>query len=133
MKSNKLGVLLGVAFLLFSGGVAFGGQKSPKPATSQEDSFMFGRILGAVEDVGGGYTKEALHKFSSINKDLEKRRYSPRTVWLGHRYYGEALLKAGKREDAMRMLEIAQTDAAALTAKEQAETAELLQRAKTTP
>ena len=91
---------------------------------------MLGRIIGAVEDVGGGYTKEALHKLSGINKDLEKRRYSPRTVWLGHRYYGEALLKAGKREDAIHMLEIAQTDAAALTEKEQTETADLLKLAK---
>jgi len=90
---------------------------------------MLGRILGAVEDVGGGYTKEALGKLSSINKDLEKPRYALRTNWLCHRYYGETLLKDGKREDAIRLLEIAQREANALTETEQKETAELLKRA----
>ena len=93
---------------------------------------MFGRIAGAIEDVGGGYTKEALGKLSSINKDLEKRRYSLRTKWLGHRYYGEALLNDGRRKEAIRALELAEKEAELLTAKEQKDTAELLKGARTT-
>ena len=102
------------------------GCKSRKPCEENN------HVETAVEDLGGGYTKEALRKFSSINKDLEKLVYSPRTNWTGHRYYGEALLKTGKREDAMHILELAQKEAGALTEKEQTETEELLKRAKAT-
>jgi hypothetical protein len=130
VKPGKLRVLFAASFFLCACVAAFGGQKSPNPATNEQDSFMYGRILGAIEDLGGGYNKEALRKLSSINKDLEKRRYSLRTNWLGHRYYAEALLNAGKRGDAMRVLEVAQREAGALTDAEQKETAKLLERAK---
>ncbi|HWY43073.1 MAG TPA: hypothetical protein VNX66_06235 [Candidatus Sulfotelmatobacter sp.] len=129
MKVANLRDFFAFSISLFVCAAVFDGQKTPKPATQEQESFMLGRILGAVEDVGGGYTKEALGKLSSINKDLEKRRYALRTNWLCHRYYGEALLKDGKREDAIRLLEIAQREANALTETEQKETAELLKRA----
>jgi hypothetical protein len=107
-----------------------GAQKSPKPATQQEESYMFGRILGAVEDTGGGYRREAIGKLASINKDLEKRQYAARTRWLAHSSYGKALLEAGKPDDAVRLLEIAQKEAESLAEKERKETAELLRQAK---
>jgi hypothetical protein len=130
MSAKHLKILLAGVLSLSLSVAAFSGQKSPNPATSKQDSFMFGRILGAIEDLGGGYNKEALHKFASINKDLEKLRYSPRTNWMGHRYYGDALFRAGKREDAIHVLEIAKKEAAALTEKEQKETDELLKQAR---
>jgi len=131
MRPNKSSVSAVVLILLCMYTAAFAGQKEAKPATIQEDSFMFGRILGAVEDLGGGYDKEALHKLTSINKDLEKRRYGLRTSWTGHRYYGEALLRGSKREEALRVLEVAEKEAAALTEKERKETADLLKQART--
>ena len=108
----------------------FSAQKTPKPATQQEESYMFGRILGAVEDTGGGYSREVLGKLASINKDLEKRQYSTRTRWLAHSSYGKTLLEAGKPADAIRLLEIAEKEAESLAEKEQKETTELLRQAK---
>ena len=34
-------------------------QQQPPQATSQEESFMLGRILGAIQDSYGGYFDEA--------------------------------------------------------------------------
>jgi len=97
-----------------------------KAATQQEESYMLGRVLGAIEDVGSGHTKEALHKFSTINKDLEKREYSTRTCWLVHHWYGKALLDSGDAGAAMQMLQVAQREANSLTSNEKEE-AERLQ------
>ena len=97
-----------------------------RPATQEEESSMLGRVAGAIEDVGAGeyppmkqkYIKEALHKFSSINKDIEKREYSPHIRWLAHHWYGKALLDSGNPQKAISMLEIAGTEAKSLTEKE---------------
>jgi len=91
---------------------------------------MFGRVLGAVEDVGGGYTKEGLRKLSAINKDLEKRGYSTRTRWVAHRWYGKALLDSGDAKTAVQILQVAQGEAGSLTSKEKEETAELQRQAQ---
>jgi hypothetical protein len=108
-----------------------------RPATQKEESYMFGRVGGAIEDVGAGessmkqeYIKEALHKFSSINKDLEKREYSLRTRWLAHLYYGKALLDSGNPQKAISMLEIAETEVKSLTEKEREETSQVLRQAR---
>jgi hypothetical protein len=105
-------------------------QGKGKAATQREESYMLGRVFGAVEDVGGGYTKEGLRKLSAINKDLEKRAYSTRTSWLAHHWYGKALLDSGEARAAVQMLQVAQGEASSLTGKEKEETAELLGQAQ---
>jgi hypothetical protein len=104
-------------------------QKSPQPATQDEESRMFGRILGAVEDEGGGYLTEALSRLSSIESDLKKREYSARIRWLAHFEHGKTLMAAKKPKQAVQFLEIAQKDAESLTEKEQKETAASLNAA----
>lgn len=130
MRIPRIAIALIFGALLFPASRALVAQKALKPATQQEESFMFGRILGAIQDVGGGFTKEALGKFPSINKDLEKRQYAPRTRWLAHYWYGKALLDDGKARDALRILQTAQKEAESLTEKEQKDTAELLRQAE---
>jgi hypothetical protein len=125
MKNVGL-VCLMIVFVLSNASVA----QKKKPPTQQEESFMFGRVLGAIEDVWGGYTREGLHKLSAINKDLEKREYSMRTCWLAHNAYGKALLDSGNARAAVQMLQVAQREANSLTSKEQAETAELQRQAE---
>jgi hypothetical protein len=113
-----------------------GGQK--KPATQDEESRLLGRVVAAIEDVGAGehppmdqkYIKEALSKFSSINKDIEKREYSLRLRWTFHYWYGKALLDSGDAEKAVRMLEIGDGEAASLTSKEREQTAGILRSAR---
>ena len=83
---------------------------------------MLGRVYGAIEDAGGGYTKEGLRKLSAINKDLEKREYSIRTRWLAHHWYGKELLDSGDAPYAIQMLQVAQGEASSLTGNEKEET-----------
>ena len=105
-------------------------QGKGKGATQREESYMLGRVLGAVEDVGGGYTKEGLRKLSAINEDLEKREYSTRTRWLAHRWYGKALLDSGDARAAIQMLQMAQGEANSLTGNEKEETDRLQAQAQ---
>jgi hypothetical protein len=119
-----------VAFvLLFSCG-PLASQKAVPPASQQEESRMFGRLLAAVEDEGGNYLREALARFASIEKDLKKRQYSAHTQWMAHYEYGKTFLAASKPKDAVRFLEIASKDAESLTAKEQQETSDALREAR---
>jgi hypothetical protein len=109
-------------FLLVSV-AALGDQR--KPATPDEQTLMTGRLLGAIEDAGGGYTKEALRRFSWINKELEKREYSTHTRWSAHYWYAQALLNAGRPQEALEILRTAEQEANALTEKEREQTAQL--------
>jgi hypothetical protein len=84
---------------------------------------MFGRVAGAIEDVGGGYTKEGLSRFTWINKELTKREYSLWTRWTAHRWYAQALLDSGKAEAALEPLRKAEEEANALTVEKQRDTA----------
>ncbi len=131
---KKLGwIWLGI-FAFFS--LALAEQK--RPATQEEESYMLGRVGGAIEDVGAGehppmkqkYIKEALRKFSSINKDIEKREYSLRIRWLAHHWYGKALLDSGNPQKAVSILEVAETEAKSLTSEERSQTAQSLRQAR---
>jgi len=53
-------------------------QRTPRLPTREDETAMFGRILSAVEDEGGGYLGEALSRFSSIENDLKKKEYTAR-------------------------------------------------------
>jgi len=97
-------------------------------ATQEEDSFMFGRIAAAMEDAAGGYTKEALRRFTSINRDLGKREYPARTRWLAHHWYGKALLDSGDLKSAPAMLETAKSDAVSLGEADRGKTEELIRQ-----
>ena len=85
---------------------------NPKLAT-KEDSYMFGRIAAAVEDLGGGYNTEALHRYASIVKDMEKKDYHPCLRWMAYDGYGESLTIAKKKDKAIaeltRAVEVAKT------------------------
>jgi hypothetical protein len=99
-----------------------------KPATKDEETVMTGRLLGAIEDAGGGYTKEAISRFSWINKELERREYSLRTRWTAHFWYAQALLDSGKSKAALEILRTAEQEASALTETEREQTAELTRK-----
>jgi len=47
-----------------------------KQATPSQETEMMGKLAGAIEDVGGGYTKKGLSRFGWINKELKKREYA---------------------------------------------------------
>jgi hypothetical protein len=85
---------------------------NPKLAT-KEESYMFGRVLAAIEDLGGGYNTEALHRYASIVKDIEKRDYHPCLRWMAYDGYGESLTIAKKKDKAIaaltRAVEVANT------------------------
>jgi fructoselysine-6-P-deglycase FrlB-like protein len=50
--------------------------------------------------------------------------------WQVHYWYGKALLDSGDKKAALKLLEMARMEAESLTAKEQQETKELLDRAQ---
>jgi hypothetical protein len=120
-----------------------------KPATRQEESYMLGRVLSAVEDVGAGeyrtidqkYIKEGLRKLLDINKDIDKRQYSIRLKWLAHHWYGRALLDSGDAKRALPFLETAEKEAnlpsiscstfeSCINEKEKAKNSELLRQTR---
>jgi hypothetical protein len=94
-----------------------------KQATPSQEMEMMGRVAGAIEDVGGGYTKEGLSRFVWINKELNKREYSLWTRWSAHRWYAQALLDSGKAQEALDVLQKAEEEAKALPSEKQRETA----------
>jgi len=96
-----------------------------KPATKNEETVMTGRLVAAIEDAGGGYTKEAISRFSWINKELERREYSLWTRWSAHYWYAQALLDSGKLQNALEVLRTAEQEAGALSEKQREQTAEL--------
>ena len=99
-----------------------------KPASQKEESYMFGRILAVIQDSGGGFKREALHKIEAVNKDIEKLQYSTQTVWRAHYWYAKVLLQNRDRKKAAKIILLAQQDAQSLTAQEQKDTEELRQQ-----
>ena len=95
-----------------------------KQATPSQEMEMMGKLLGAIEDVGGGYTKEGLSRFVWINKELKKREYTLWTKWTAHRWYAQALLDSGNAQGALDILQKAEEEAKALSNQKQRETAE---------
>lgn len=87
---------------------------------------MFGRLLGAVEDEGGGYVDEAMSRFNWIDHELSHKEYSPKLRWMAHFEYGKTLLLAKKKDQAIEYLTLAQHDAESLTEKERVETQNVL-------
>jgi hypothetical protein len=65
---------------------------------------MFGRILSAVEDLGGGFYKEAQGKYAAIIHDIEKKDYHPCLRWMAYDGYGETLTALKKKDKAVVML-----------------------------
>lgn len=128
MKTTTIARIASIWIALLTSCLLFGGEA--KVATSQEESRMLGMFLSALQDAEGGYTRKGLAKYKVVNRELEKREYSQKLRWQVHHWYGKALLDAGKKKDAIGMLQIAQKDAESLTAKEQQDTKELLDRAQ---
>jgi len=94
---------------------------------------MTWKLAFAIEDAGGGYTREALSRFSWINKELNRREYSLNTRWTAHYWYAQALLDSGKPKAALEVLRVAQQEADSLSEKERNQTAKLIQKAQELP
>lgn len=94
-----------------------------KPATPEEEMRMMGKVAGAIEDVGGGYTKEGLSRFTWINKELKRREYSLWTRWTAHRWNAQALFDSGKPQAALEIVLKAEEEANALPNETQRKTA----------
>jgi hypothetical protein len=68
MKSSDSSTIRRLVVALFATSImwtalsAAQSDKQPHRASAKEESYMFGRILSAVEDLGGGYNQEARHK-----------------------------------------------------------------------
>jgi|SRR5579862_4907833 len=85
----------------------------PKTLSGQ-DLLMFGRLLSAVEDLGGGYSGEARGKYERIVHDLGKGQYSACLRWMAYDGYGQSLIAAHKKQKAMTALAQAIDEAKAL-------------------
>jgi tetratricopeptide (TPR) repeat protein len=107
------------AFILLARVEVSPAQQQPRQATSQEESFMMGMIVGAIQDAHGGYLGEARGRFRKIMSELEKRTYSPRLRWQAQNEYGRFLLMAGDEKGAVKALAQSKEEAKALTGKEQ--------------
>jgi len=94
-----------------------------KRATPSEETRMTGRLAAAIEDVGGGYTREGLSRFVWINNELKKREYSLWTRWNAHRWYAQAMLDSGKSQEALDVLQNAEQEACLMTDEKQQKTA----------
>lgn len=107
------------AFVLLARVEVSRAQQQPRQATSQEESFMLGMIVGALQDAYGGYLDEARGRFRKIMSEMEKRTYSPRLRWQAQNEYGKFLLMAGDKKGAVQALARSKEEAKALTGKEQ--------------
>jgi hypothetical protein len=94
---------------------------------------MTWKLAFAIEDAGGGYTKEALSRFSWINKELKRREYPLYTRWTAHYWYARALLDSGKPTAALGVLLVAQQEGDSLAEKERNQTDELIRKAQASP
>ncbi|MBX7221178.1 MAG: tetratricopeptide repeat protein [Blastocatellia bacterium] len=83
---------------------------------------MLGRLLAALQDLGGGNPKEARHKYEDILKDLNKAQYSPNLRWQAYDGYGRALTATGDSAKAIQALKQALMEAKSLSSKELAQT-----------
>jgi hypothetical protein len=133
-------ILLALSLCFGAIGVSFSQVQQPsapadhrKPATHDEELRMKGKLLFAIEDAGGGYTREALSRFSWISKELERREYSLNTRWSAHYWYAQVLLDSGKSKAAVEVLHVAQLEADSLSEKERNQTTELIQKAQESP
>jgi len=102
-------------------------KKPAPPATSQQNSFMMGRIVAAIEDEGGGYKDEALRRLESINADLDKLQYPAKTRWHAHYLYAKVLWEKHDRKKAAKMIALAQEDVQTLGDDEHKQTENLAQ------
>jgi hypothetical protein len=101
----------------------------PKTLSGQELR-MFGRLLSAVEDLGGGYYNEARGKYEKIIHDLGKTQYSPCLRWMAYDGYGQSLIGVHKREKAVAALTQAVDEAKALNDAQRSASKEHLQSAQ---
>jgi hypothetical protein len=88
----------------------------PRATLSPEETRMFGRILSADEDLGGGYYSEARGKYERIVSDVEKGKFSPCFRWMAYDGYGQLLIATHKKKKAIAMLTRAVEEAKGLTA-----------------
>lgn len=89
-------------------------------ATADQESRMLGMIVGAVEDLYGGFLGEARGRFQRIMSELEKRDYSAQLRWMAYDEFGKFLLKTGDAKGAIKALSRSQEEARGLTAREMA-------------
>jgi len=106
-----------------------GGKKPAKPASSEQDSYMMGRILSAIEDEGAGSCclGEALRKLEYANDDINKLDYPKHTRWMVHYWYAKVLSEKRNGKKAAKIILLAQDDAQSLSPKEQSDTHALAQ------
>jgi len=102
-------------------------KKPSKPATSQQDSYMQGRIFSAIEDEGAGRCclDEALRKLQYVNDDIKKFEYPAHTRWMAHYWYAKVLLEKRNAKKASRIILFAQDDAQSLSSQEKDDTQKL--------
>lgn len=75
-------------------------------------------VVGAVQDLYGGFMQEAHSRFGQILKELDKRDYSASLRWRAYNEYGIFLLKTGDAKSAIKALSRSKEEARSLTAKE---------------
>jgi hypothetical protein len=127
MKSSR--VLVVSLMLIVSATGNAGGKKPPKPASSEQNSYMMGRIWSGIEDEGAGSCclDEALRKLEYANDDINKLDYPANTRWMAHYWYAKVLLEKRKSQKAGKIILLAQQDAQSLSPKEQNKTQQLAQ------
>ena len=91
--------------------------QKPKPSQKQE-SYMEGMIIGAIEDLYGDYSQEALGRYEIIIRKIEEYDYSQKLRWTAYDGYGLALLAVGKKNEAFIILKRAIEEAKKLTGNE---------------
>lgn len=137
MKISKHVVLLfGVLILLAITSAAQTGQKDaascrPPKLSTRDDSTMFGRLIVAIEDLGGGYYKEAEGRYSGIVRDIDKKVYHPCLQWMAYDGYGQTLTALKKKDKAIVALTHAVELAKNLSPEEQKQSAQHLDAAQT--
>src|SRR5215467_8948287 len=132
---NRPTWLLASAFLIV---IAAGAQTAtssksactPPPTGNKEETYMLGRLFGAIEDLGGGYYKEAQGRYSGIVHDIEKKNYHSCLKWMAYDGYGETLTELKKKEKAVAMLTRAAELAKNLGEQEREQSAQHLQAAQ---
>jgi hypothetical protein len=97
---------------------------------SHEESYMFGRLLSALEDLGGGYYGEARGKYEHIIRDMGKDKYSACFRWMAYDGLGQALVGSHKKKEAISRLTQAVEEAKLLTDKQREESEQHLDTAQ---
>jgi len=102
----------------------------PKANLSSEETRMFGRILAADEDLGGGYYSEARGKFERIVPDVEKGKFSSCFRWMAYDGYGQLLIATHKKKKAIAILSRAVEEAKGLGSAQLSATQQHLESAE---